>query len=399
MPSWRGALSWQTALVHACWVGTRLMFGYRALADGADPIFLAWMASVFALPALIGALPAGRFSDRYGGARIAIAGLLITFSGTAAALVIPGLGILLVASAAGGLGHMLAMVGLQTLAAHASAPGERDRAFGTLTAAASVGQLVGAPLTTALATWGVGPSGGGAALNTASGLIGCLVFVVLGLLAYFPLQAGDRYRARHRRAEHATKVLLSSILAIPGVWYSVAVSSVVLVTVDLLYAFIPVWAIERDIDATTVGLLLALRALVSTVCRIGLGRMVAKFGRRALLITSIVAGAAALIALPFIDEWWAILAMIAIGLCIGLPTPLTMAWVTSITPRSAHGAVLGLRLTSNRLAQVSLPLMVGLIAAPVGVIGIFWANAALLFGVSVVAAIAPNAPAPDKQTP
>jgi hypothetical protein len=39
-----------------------------------------------------------------------------------------------------------------------------------------------------------------------------------------------------------------------------------------------------------------------------------------------------------------------------------------------------MRVTSNRIAQISLPLAVGAFAAPLGVIGIFWANAAFLLG-------------------
>jgi len=46
-------------------------------------------------------------------------------------------------------------------------------------------------------------------------------------------------------------------------WRSLTVSGVVLVSLDLMYAFVPVWAIERDISATAVGVLLALRAAVT----------------------------------------------------------------------------------------------------------------------------------------
>ena len=53
-------------------------------------------------------------------------------------------------------------------------------------------------------------------------------------------------------------------------WRSLTVSGAVLVTVDLMYAFVPVWATEQGISATVVGLLLALRAAVSVVSRFGL---------------------------------------------------------------------------------------------------------------------------------
>ncbi|SNT48197.1 hypothetical protein SAMN05421642_12559 [Rhodococcoides kyotonense] len=70
--------------------------------------------------------------------------------------------------------------------------------------------------------------------------------------------------------------------------------------------------------------------------------------------------------------------MIGLGLGMGIPQPLTMSWVTSLTPARFHGTTLGLRLTSNRFAQIALPLTVGATVAPLGVLGIFWANAGIL---------------------
>jgi hypothetical protein len=72
--------------------------------------------------------------------------------------------------------------------------------------------------------------------------------------------------------------------------------------------------------------------------------------------------------------------MLGLGIGVGIPQPLTMAWVTSLTPSTSHGATLGMRLTSNRLAQITVPLAVGAFASPLGVLGIFWANAGLLLG-------------------
>ena len=91
-----------------------------------------------------------------------------------------------------------------------------------------------------------------------------------------------------------------------------------------------------------------------------------------------------LVALPFVDAWGAIGVMIGLGICLGLPQPLTMAWVINLTRRRDHGAALGLRMTANRFAQVTVPVVVGVAAAPLGVAGIFWANAVLLFVSSVL---------------
>ena len=375
---WRLALSYQASVVQASWTGVRLMIGYRALALGADPFVLGLMASAFARPALLAALPAGRLTDRIGGSVVALAGMLIAAVGTVAAFAVPGLWTLLGAAACVGLGQILIMVGQQTFVANVSARHGSDGAFGTLTAAASIGQLVGPPLVTTLASLAV--FGGQSAPNTTVGLVACAALLVVGTPAYFFMRSTDRGLDDARLSDDESPEQVSKLLRTPQMWRSLAVSGAVLVTVDLMYAFVPVWATQQGISATAVGLLLALRAAVSVVSRFGLTRLVARFGRKTLIMVSIAAAALGLLALPFVGVWGAVAVMVGLGLGLGIPQPLTMAWVTSLTPPASHGATLGMRLTSNRLFQITLPLAVGSLAAPLGVVGIFWANAALLVG-------------------
>lgn len=382
-PGWRPALSSQAVLAQASWVGIRVIIGYRALAQGADPVFLGVLAASFALPALFAALPAGRLADRLGGTAMAFAGLLTAAAGTLIMLNIPGLPVLLVASAVIGLGHLMVMVGQQAFVAHVSSNGSRDSAFGTLTAAASIGQLIGPPAVTLAASM-TAPAG--AAPDTTTGLLVCLGFSALATPAFFFLRRTDAGLRRNRRGKSAPPARVADVLRAPGLWRSLVVSGAVLVTVDLMYAFVPVWATEQGISAAAVGLLLALRAAVSVLSRLGLTRLIRRFGRKAMLIMSIAAAVLSLAALPLVGTYGAIAVMVGLGLGLGIPQPLTMAWVVSLSAASSHGAVLGLRMTVNRLAQITLPIAVGSFAAPLGVLGIFWANAALLAGAIAVVA-------------
>lgn len=372
------------------------MVSYRALDEGADPLFIGMLAASFAVPALCTALPAGRLADRVGGSAVTLAGLLIAALGIAAMLLLPGNGPLLACSAAVGLGHLLAMVGQQAYVAHASTTQASDSAFGALAAAASLGQLVG-PLAV---TWVSSvTSAAGARPDTSAGLLLSLALSVAAMPAYLWLRAADRVLAKNRLPNgHAAgdmRVMLSS----RGLWRLLAVSGAVVVTVDLMYAFVPLWAIEQDISAAAVGALLALRAAVSMVSRIGLGRLTRRFGRKPLLIVSIAAAAISLIALPMVGIFGAALAMIGLGLGLGIPQPLTMSWVVALTKPSLHGAALGLRMTVNQLAQIGLPLGVGAVAAPLGMVGIFWANAALLAGaIAIVAGSEAGPAAPAAET-
>jgi MFS family permease len=380
---WRKALSAQAVLAQASWVGIRLIIGYRALADGADPVFLGVLASSFALPALVTALPAGRLADRFGGTTMAFAGLLTAAAGTVTMLAVRGLPVLLAASALIGLGHLLVMVGQQAFVAHVSASGSADSGFGTLTAAASIGQLIGPPAVTLVASLGV-PAG--EQPDTTLGLLVCLAFSTMATPAYFFLRRTDAGLRRGRNTSKTDRVSVAGVLRAPGLWRSLVVSGAVLVTVDLMYAFVPVWATEQNVSVAVVGMLLALRAAVSVLSRLGLTRLISRFGRKAMLIVSIGAAVLSLALLPLVGAWGAIAVMVGLGLGLGIPQPLTMAWVVSLTAASSHGAVLGLRMTVNRLAQITLPIAVGSFAAPLGVLGIFWANAVLLIGAMAVVA-------------
>ncbi|MGH3640783.1 MAG: MFS transporter [Mycobacterium sp.] len=381
---WKLALGLQASLVSASWTGVRLMIGYRALALGADPFFLGLLASSMALPALLAALPAGRVTDRIGGSIVATAGMVIAAAGSVCGFLLPGLWILLAVAACIGFGQILIMVGQQTFVANVSADSDSDAAFGTLTASASIGQLIGPPLVTTAAS--LAAFGGQSHPNTTVGLMVCAALILLAAPTYVMIRPVDRSLTPARDTKDEDPAQVSQLLKTPQMWRSLAVSGAVLVTVDLMYAFVPVWATDRGISATVVGLLLALRAAVSVLSRFGLTRLVARFGRKVLIVVSIGASVAALIALPFVNAWGAAAVMIGLGLGLGIPQPLTMAWVTSLTPSPSHGATLGMRLTSNRLAQITLPLAVGAFAAPLGVLGIFWANAALLLGAIAIMA-------------
>ena len=79
--------------------------------------------------------------------------------------------------------------------------------------------------------------------------------------------------------------------------------------------------------------------------------------------------------------------MAMIGLGLGLPQPLTLAWMSSLSPAHARGAVIGARMTVNRLAQVLLPVLVASVAGPAGMFAVFWSTAAILAGSAVLVGV------------
>ena len=64
-------------------------------------------------------------------------------------------------------------------------------------------------------------------------------------------------------------------------------------------------------------------------------------------------------------------AMAAIGFGVGIAATLSISNMVDAVPPSARGVALSLRITGNRVGQVSIPVLAGLVATVTGAGGIF----------------------------
>ncbi|MFP9139193.1 MFS transporter [Devosia sp. XGJD_8] len=182
-----------------------------------------------------------------------------------------------------------------------------------------------------------------------------------------------------KSARKPTKVPLREIAATPGLLWIVLTGSICVASLDLLLAFLPVLGEERGIAPATIGLLLSIRAAASLIPRLVFGQAVRRFGRMPLMLASSGMGGAGqlLIALPLPVREMA-LALVLIGTGLGIALTSSVGLTIDIAPARARGTALSMRLTAHRLAQFFLPLAAGLIAAPLGVAGIFGVTGATL---------------------
>jgi MFS family permease len=369
-PRWVVLLALQVLAGQVIWVGVRILAGLVAVEQGAGVRELGVLAAATAAPTLLGAVPVGRLCDRVGGAVVAVAGLAVLIAGTVVVGTAPDHRVLLLGAVIAGSGSLLNGLGQQSVVAARSEADRRTGHFSTVTTAGSLGQLI-APL---LVTGGLGGSGltGGLVACVVAGGIG-LVFAVWSALSR-PLRR-DGAGAGRRRPLPA-----HSLIRLPGVRRSLATSAAVLVTVDLIYTMLPLWAAERDVPPSVLGALLALRAAVSVLSRLALERIVNRIGVRVVLGTALLFGVTALVLLAFAPTWTAWIALTLLGVALGAPQPITLAWTISLVPPTEHGAVLGVRHWTNRTGQVVLPLAAGALLAPAGFPGFALLNAGLLAG-------------------
>jgi len=370
----RWSLRWTALALHAvllqCTVFIiRPTISYQAIALGVPSAWLGCLAACFTIVPLAIALLAGRLADARGERSVLVAGATLLVLAALLFLVLPDtLPVLVAGSVLLGCGHLLTMLGQQSVVAGGEPGRDLVHAFGRFTLAQSLGQAIGPVV--------MGVLGGQAARPDTHRLFlaGACAAVALAALTGF---VGARPRAGRRTRPPGGAV--RTVLAIPDLRVAILASLTVIASVDLLVVYLPVLGTEQHLATSVVGALLTVRAVASMASRVLLARWVRRFGRTPVLIASL-AGAAATVAL--LPVWPSVLVMgvvvIGVGLTLGVGQPMTMAWVAELAPAPVRATALSLRLSGNRLGQTVLPAVAGLCAAGWGAAGVFWAMAVAL---------------------
>jgi MFS family permease len=366
-----------SVLVQAVTFVLRPTSTYRALELGVPAAWLGVLSASFAIAPLVLAVPSGHAVDRFGERRVVLVGGLVLCA-AAAAFVLFGGGVagLVAGSVLLGIGHLCSVVGQQALVANATPPGRHDSAFGYYTFAASLGQALGP---------GVILLFGGSETIPRTGALfaGAAVLVVAVLAVAVALRssagaAGARYGAGDGG--------MRGLIRRPGLLRALTVSCIVIAAVDITLVYLPALGAERGIASGAVGVLLALRGAASMTSRLFLGSLARRLGRRHLLVGSVAVSALGLAATVVPMPLWALAVVVAAaGFGLGAGQPLTMSWLAESTPPGLRGRAMSLRLTGNRVGQVVVPSVAGLLAAGTGAGGVLVLTAAGLAAAGVAA--------------
>lgn len=348
----------------------RPITSYRLLGLGAGAREVGFVTAAFALLPLFLAIPLGRSADRrraplvtVGCAIQVVACVLLAWAQTPLTLG--------AASAVLGLGHLGVALGVQEVIARESGDRQHDRDFGLLTAGVSLGQMIG-------------PLIGGFVLDQGDPLLtatrhAMLVAAAVVVAATALAALGERGRKQDGAGAVSRRGSVRTILRTRGVPAGIFASIAVLSAADIFTAYMPVIGEQRGIAPAVVGILLALRAGSSMATRIGIGRIVARFGRERLITVSALGAAVTLGAIAFVDGVvpLAVLCVIT-GVGLGFGQPLSMTLIVQLVPEYARGTALAVRLAGNRVGQVAAPAAAGVVAGSAGARSVFWVLSALL---------------------
>jgi MFS family permease len=349
----------------------RPIVSYKALELGADAILVGIIGATFALAPLVFAIYIGRFVDKGRAGLALFAGSFLLILTTIALLFINSIWLLMLAMPMLGMGHLLAMVGGQTIIANRSLDAKYERNFGLLTFYASLGHAFGPFIGGLLADSG---SLADDTVNANAAFGFALVLFVLATASVFYLSSKKQNKPVLRPTEQKSSA--RQVLAVPTLKSAIFVAGATTAVLDVILIFLPLLGREIGLTVTEVGILLTTRAVASMAVRLVLGQMTRRMGLRGILLGGAAITLISMLGLVWAVNFWVLVAMMVIaGFAMGIGQPATMAWVSRISSPESRGLAIAIRLTANRFAQVSMPAVAGIIAGA-GVGSVFYLLAA-----------------------
>lgn len=378
MRSWFVMLCATTALVQAVYAAVRVMITYKALELGGDGVTVGVLTALYSLVPLVAAMRIGRAVDGRRAATILRVGTALSLVAVAIVLVSEAIPILAVGCVLLGFSHILTMVSGQGYVPVRSRPEDYDRRFGGLTVWISVGQSIGIPMVGILASRSdVGH------VDTTGALVAMLGVAAAATALTAAPSLTIRQNSGQVRTEYETQST-RAMLTTRGMRPAVFSSLIILTSMDLMIAYLPVFGEHHGYSVLVVTVILTARSVAAIVSRTLLTRLLAVAPRNWLLVSGSLCSALPMVLVPVLPHPWVVGILVSIaGFFWGLAQPLTMTWVAGLVNPSNRASALSLRLTGNRLGQVVIPLAAGAIAGSAGAGAVFVLTGGLLAGAAV----------------
>ena len=366
---------------------------------GASGFVIGVLISAFSIAQLVSAPLWGKLSDRHGRRPVLIIGLAISALSYAAFAFANTLWLLFFSRAVQGLGGGTVGV-VQAYVADTSEPEERAKGLGWLSAATSLGTIVGPALGSVLAAmWGRSAPGLGAALLCALNLAFAWRFLTesrdlrtTGSHA-IPAAPGVRklspWQVLARPRETAARVIWTYAVAIGAFYGMVAIFTLFL-------------ARQFNVGERTIGYFFMWFGAAGVIVRTTLvSPVVRRFGEVRMAIGGLVLLGLGLILFPFSRGYPLLLtAMTLMPLGTAFTFPAVTALLSRVVPSKERGIYMGVQQTAGGVSRVVFPWWNGWafdhigMAAPFVVCGaLTLGTLGLIRGVNTAAA-APRAPSP-----
>jgi len=139
------------------------------------------------------------------------------------------------------------------------------------------------------------------------------------------------------------------------------------------------------LSSSEIGLMISFMALTAGAMAAFLSRITKLLSMKALISAGLVAFLIGFAYIPFVDNFYVLLALLLIiGMGQGINIPTIFNILTSIAPLEHRGAFMSVNSMTTRAGQTAGPLLAGFIFALGGLQWVFWAGAATAFAFLIV---------------
>ena len=350
---------------------SRVLAVLYALQLGAQPFTIGALAATFALFPTLLSWPAGRIADRYGARWPLTLGALVSASGMLLPCFMPTLPAIFIAATMNGIGSTFYSVAVQNIVGALSTPDNRARNYSNYAMAISVAAASG-PLLAGFSFDGVGPM---------------LAFLYVALCLSVPVGILAVWGGMLPRGEHNSAPALNvrSTLTNPGVWPVLVASSLAQSGLDIFMFYVPVHGDAHGLSASAIGVVVAMCAMGGFAARMILPQLIAWLNEEKVLAYALVLGGLSLFVVPFVTTAVALSAIaFFFGFGLNVSQPISLMIMYARSPEGRSGEALGVRFAADNATKLVGPVIFGAIAATVGVAPLFWINAVMLAGGSLL---------------
>jgi predicted MFS family arabinose efflux permease len=351
---------------------SRVLAVLYAIQLGAQPFTIGALAATFALFPTLLSWPAGRMVDRYGARTPLMLGALGSACGMVLPCFFPTLTAVFVAAMMSGIASTYYSLALQNMVGELSGADNRARNYSNYAMAISVAASAG-PLIAGFSFDSVGP--------VLAFLYGALCFVAPVIM--LAIWGGLLPRGKPKSTAPAMNV--RQTLTNPGIWPVLVASSLAQSGLDIFQFYIPVYGDAHGLSASAIGVVIAMCAVGGFAARTILPTLIAWLHEEKVLAYALVLGGFSLVTVPFVTTAIALsIIAFAFGFGLNVSQPISLMIMYARSPEGRSGEALGVRFAVDNATKLVGPVIFGAIAAALGVAALFWINAAMLAGGSVL---------------
>jgi MFS family permease len=347
--------------------GSRVLMSLFAIQLGSGAFEIGMLISVSLIFQLFLGIYAGKVVDRYGFRLPILFGSLGSSLAMIVPYIYPDLTGLYASRALTGLSFIFFSVAIQNLAASLDGPEMRARNLGTF----SIGQSISGLIAPILIGFSIDHFGHARS------------YLLLGVLAMLPMLALFTFpqivpKAQGRQPKRGQSNVLE-LMRIAPLRRTLLAGAIVFSGTDLLSFYVPIYGTSIGLSASTIGIILGAYAAAAFVVRVIMPALVSRWGEEKVLTLSLLVSGITYPLFPFFQNPWLLtLIAFALGLGLGCGQPLSMMLTYNRSPDGRTGEVLGLRITINKVVQIGVPLLFGLVGSAFGLMTVFWSNAVFL---------------------